>query len=141
MDEMDLLGGIGSQSVLGIWIGIIINYLRSHGWLGIDARTKKNLTLATSYILTLATTIGVHWTVSGDFLTGGSLTISIPSAEHLLEGATLAASSLGGQKGWALMAKMSEALTALAKQPVDPSIEEKRKKLEAELAQLEQSNG
>ncbi len=127
-----------SSGAIGVWTAIVIAWLRERNFLGgKNAETTKVLTLAASYISMLVTAIGVHWTVSGDALTGGSMTIQWPDANHMLEGLVLMATNLSGQKGYAMMYRVAGALSVLAKAatPPDPT-EEKRKALEAEIEAL-----
>ena len=128
-----------SSGAIGVWTAIIIAWLRERRFLsGKNADTTKVLTLGASYISMFVTAVGIHWTVSGDALVGGSLTIQWPDLNHVLEGIVLFATNLSGQKGYAMMYKVSGALSTLAKAatPPDPN-DAKRKALEAQLAELE----
>lgn len=127
-----------SSGALGVWTAIVIAWLRERRFLsGKNSDTTKILTLGASYLSMLVSAIGIHWTVNGDALTGGTLMIQWPDAAHILEGLVLFATNLSGQKGYAMMYKVSGALSILAKAatPPDPN-DAKRKALEAQLAEL-----
>jgi len=104
-----------SQGSLGVGISILIAWLRSKDWF------SNRFTLPLSYFAAAATTFGVHFIADGDFFTTGTdITIHIPNAQHILESMVMFTSNLTGQKGYALLNKLtavSAALTTLQQGP------------------------
>lgn len=151
-DDMGMiLPEVVTQGALGMWIGMLITWLRSKDFMGQakNSHTIKFLTLLFSYALAFVTTIGVHFTFEGDVFVGGQMVIQWPSLHHMLEAGAMFAANLAGQKRWANDHKsmsianhfyklvgrpgVEEAITALLRQAAPPDAPEvvRAKKLEA----------
>lgn len=136
-----------SSGALGVWTAVVIAWLRERRFLsGKNSQTTKLLTLSASYLSMVISVLGIQWTVNGDALTGWVFQVSVPDANHLLEGMVLVGTNMTGQKGFAMLYKISNAMSVLAKTTAaaaDPNsakrleLEKRQAEIDAQLADLE----
>jgi len=108
-----------SQGSIGVGTAVVIAWLRSKGWF------NNQWTLPLSYAAALLSTVGVHFMFQGDFITGSTLTIKIPDLEHVFDSLVLFLSNVTGQKGYALLNKLTDVssrLTTLAQGPTQTTV-------------------